>query len=283
MATNMKRLQHALFLFLLSITFTTSADEDAWQLIISLNSNVSEILLAFGLEDQVVASDVTSQTLFNSDRVQNVGYHRTLSTEGILSTHANILIGSSHMGPDSTIDTLKKANLSIIKLDDPQSSDGLVEQIHNMGELLNQHDKAHDLIDDVEQQIERINTLTTHNEKTMIFLLDMGQSGVSMAGQQTTGLALIELLKGQSKVDYQGYKPISSEAILAINPDVILVGQRGGTTLSPSQLLDLHPMLAHTEAGKTGHIVNIDASKMIAGISLGLLNEAERVASELAR
>ena len=257
------------------------ANENIPSRIISLNSNVSEILTSLELEAAVVASDVTSQTVFNNPRIQNLGYHRALSTEGVLAMQADIVIGSSHMGPESTLSTLQKANLNIIKLDDPHTVEALKNQVEQIGMLLHKTQMAELINQKIDEKTNAIQTLTKNNPQTMIFLLNMGQSGLSMAGKNTTGESLIQLLNGVSSANHNGYKPISNESILAINPDVILIGQRSDQNLTKEELIQQFPILANTHAGERDQIISVDASKMIAGISIGLLDEAEHIAHAL--
>ena len=279
----LKPLRVISLLCLLVITKQAFSNQGLPIRIISLNSNVSEILIAYGLEKSIVGSDVTSQNLWTDKQIKNLGYHRALPPEGILSLKPDLILGSDHMGPNETLKTLTKAKLNIVKLKDPLSSQALKLQVQKIGQLIKASDASDTLTKRIDSKIDTINTLTSGQTKTIILLLNMGQAGLSMAGQKTTGEALIKILNGDFPVSHEGYKPISTEAILAINPDVILIGQRDDNAISQTQLLKEHPLLAHTKAGQTDAIIDINAAKMIAGVSLGLLDEAEQAAQVLNR
>ena len=120
----------------------------------------------------------------------------------------------------------------------------------------------------------------TH-KPTVVFLLDIGERGLSQAGTDTTGDALIKLLGGKNISQFSGYKSISVEALLAVNPDIILVGSRYDSLDSANKLVKRQPLLQHSQAAKNNQIVSVNAATLIAGLSLGALAEAERLADKL--
>lgn len=64
--------------------------------IISAGSAVTEIIEALGAQDQLVAIDVTSEQP-KGRALPVVGYHRQLSTEGLMALQPSLLIGSDEM------------------------------------------------------------------------------------------------------------------------------------------------------------------------------------------
>ena len=50
--------------------------------IASVDANATEILLNLGLESQLVAVDMTSQSLLGNPNIEDLGYHRALSAAG---------------------------------------------------------------------------------------------------------------------------------------------------------------------------------------------------------
>lgn len=248
------------------------------QRIISVDSNATEILLALGLGDQIVAADITSQSLLPPS-VPDLGYHRSLSAEGILQYQPDWVIGSEHMGPPETVDLLEKAVLKLVRLKSPSSPAELAENISTLGKLLGRERSATALIEKVESQQSTFSSTTQDNR--MVFLLDLGDRGLSQAGKGTTADALIRLLGGHNVSTFAGYQSVSTEALLAINPDVILLGQRDDTALDSTAIRQKHPLLNHTLAGQHDRILGVNAAKLVAGLSLGALSEAHHIADKL--
>ncbi len=270
-------------LWLLMLTLLTApssyADSDNSRLV-SVDGNATEILLNLGLEEHIVAADLTSQPLL-SQPVENLGYHRTLSAEGLLQLHPDLVIGSNHMGPAPTIAALKKAHIHVLQLDSPTTLEQLETNITLLASRLNAESAAQTLIEQLQIRQSALLEKQPAHKPTVVFLLDIGERGLSQAGSDTTGDALIKLLGGKNISQFSGYKSISVEALLAVNPDIILVGSRSDSLDSANKLVKRQPLLQHSQAAKNNQIVSVNAATLIAGLSLGALAEAERLADKL--
>ncbi len=248
--------------------------------LVSVDGNATEILLRLGLGKQIVAADITSQPLL-PEQVENLGYHRTLSAEGLLQLHPDLVIGSNHMGPEPTISALKKANIPILQLHSPTSLKQLEINIVKLASRVNADSSAQKLIKQIDKRQKSLLKKLPEKKPSMVFLLDIGERGLSQAGTDTTGDSLIRLLGGKNISQFSGYKSISVEALLAVNPDIILVGSRSDSLDSAKKLVDRQPLLQYSKAGKNNNIVSVNAATLIAGLSLGALAEAERLADRL--
>lgn len=273
----LRRFPLMLILLIFLLPLRTQAEPN--QRIVSVDSNATEVLIALGLSERIVAADVTSQSLLSAE-VPDLGYHRALSAEGILDSNPDWVVGSDHMGPEETLNLLKKAPLKLVQLDSPHTLDQLQANIAELGRLLQREQQAASLVADIEQRRMQLPSNMAKKQQ-MVFLLDLGDRGLSQAGKGTTADALITLLGGENVSQFGGYKSLSVEALLAINPDVILLGQRTDNELDVGVIQKRHPLLSETRAGKNGHIVGVNAAKLIAGISLGALDEALAIADKL--
>lgn len=261
------------------MTTISYADSDKSRLV-SVDGNATEILLNLGLSEHIVAADLTSQPLL-PESVENLGYHRTLSAEGLLQLHPDLVIGSNHMGPETTLSALKKANIPVLKLHSPTSLEQLEANIVTLASRLGVESASQNLIQQIDNRQQSLFNKLPDNKPSVVFLLDIGERGLSQAGTDTTGDALITLLGGKNISQFSGYKSISVEALLAINPDIILVGSRSDSLDSANNLINRQPLLQHSQAAKNNQIVSVNAATLIAGLSLGALTEAERLADKL--
>jgi iron complex transport system substrate-binding protein len=249
--------------------------------IVSVDGNATEILAALDMSSHIVAADVTSQSLINHSELLNLGYHRTLSSEGVLATRPDLIIGSDHMGPDKVITIIEQANIELIRLKSPSNLEQLINNVRKVASRLEQDDKATQLIEHIMLKAQHIQQNGNSQPTKMLFLLDMGGKGLSQAGSGTTADALISLLGGDNVSEFTSYKPVSVEAILAQQPDVILIGQRSETPIDTDTLLSHYPLLKGTKAAHNNAVISVNAAHLIAGISLGALDEAERLSEQL--
>lgn len=264
----------AVALFLLT---TAQASEQLTQRIVSVDANATEILLNFGMADQLVAADVTSASMLADKDLPGLGYHRALSAEGLLSTSPSLVIGSHHMGPPNVLEAIRSATIALVQLTPPMDVAGLINNVDLMADTLHKQQEAQSLKAELEQQWQVLSAKHTTEKPKMVFLMTLNERGLSQAGTGTAGYSLVELLGGQNISDYSGYKTVSIEALLEINPDVILVGSGHDGTDTSAELLAKNHMLSFTNAVKNNRFLSVDASKMIAGVSIGLLQEAERL------
>ena len=273
--------KHLLSLLMLLMLFSPAYGQTdrQTQRIVSVDSNATEILLALGLADQIVAADVTSQSLL-SPSVPDLGYHRSLSAEGILQYHPDWVIGSEHMAPPETLALLEKASLKLIKLNSPSSPTQLAENVSTLGKLLGREQQAIRVVEKIEALQAHFPSASRQDHR-IVFLLDLGDRGLSQAGKGTTADALIRLLGGTNISKFAGYQSVSIEALLAINPDVILLGQREDQVLDSEAIRQQYPLLSHTLAGQQSRIISVNAAELVAGLSLGALDEASLIINRL--
>ena len=69
--------------------------------IVSIGPATTELILALGGEQSLVATDVSSP---EPRGVPKVGYHRALAAEGILSLSPTLVVGSDEMGPPPALE-----------------------------------------------------------------------------------------------------------------------------------------------------------------------------------
>jgi iron complex transport system substrate-binding protein len=247
--------------------------------IISVDSNATEILLALDIGSKIIAADITSEPLLTSQNVKQLGYHRALSAEAILSLQPDLIVGSDHTGPTSTVKAIQNAQINFIQLNSPQTIADLRSNIQHLAKALDREKTGQQLIDDIQRMETAINDHVKESNLKMMFLLDLNDRGLSQAGRDTVGHALINVLDGQNISEFNGYQSVSLESILAMNPDVILVGSRSNGAPDTEQLLSRHPLLKNTAAGQTRRIISIDASKLIAGLSISAVKKADQLAA----
>ena len=245
--------------------------------LISADAGATNMIVALGLEDSLVAVDVTSPASGDLAELPRIGYHRNLSAEGLLSLSPTHLVGTDHMGPDTTLSVLEGAGVELIRLPAAYSLPALKSNLQAMAEALGREAQAQSLLDRFAAQTAELQTHSLKGNKVAFILSARGGFRLAGAGSNA-GQAMIDLLGADNVADFENYRSVSMESLLAMEPDVILVA--GEMSSDPAAaLLENQPLLAHTPAGKAGHIFTVDGATLVAGLSLAALDEAERVAN----
>lgn len=212
---------HLLPLALLCLTATTHAQER----IISAGAGITELLMALNAQSQVVAVDSSSQ--YHVDKnMPIVGYHRQLSSEGLLALTPTLLIGSQDMGPKTTISTLKNSQVEVLTLPSAHSVRDLIEQVTTLSSTTQKTDEGKAVIADIHALKAQI---APTKQPSALFLMISESGKVLSAGKHTPVDTVMSLagsrnLLAEKNID--NYKPISIEAIIEMNPDYLLIPER---------------------------------------------------------
>lgn len=252
----------------------------AQERIISAGSAVTELILALHAEQSLVAVDVTSQ-LPEGQPLPKIGYHRRLSAEGLLALSPTKLIGSDEMGPAPVLQQLKSTGVDIEVVNTQANVDGLKARIDQIAAILNKPQEAQQLKSLVDQQVQSLKAnQPTNQKKKVLFLLIHEGRAANVAGTDTTPDAIINLAGAINPAadKITAYKPLSSESMVEMQPDVILVSGRSFEKLGgPDAIIKMMPLLAATPAGQNKQIMAIDGAALVGGLGLKSLAEAKRL------
>lgn len=252
----------------------------AQERIISAGSAVTELILALHAEQSLVAVDVTSQ-LPEGQPLPKIGYHRRLSAEGLLALSPTKLIGSDEMGPAPVLQQLKSTGVDIEVVNTQANVDGLKARIDQIAAILNKSQEAQQLKSLVDQQVQSLKAnQPTEQKKKVLFLLIHEGRAANVAGTDTTPDAIICLAGAINPAadKITAYKPLSSESMVEMQPDVILVSGRSFEKLGgPDAIIKMMPLLAATPAGQNKQIMAIDGAALVGGLGLKSLAEAKRL------
>ncbi|AMG11109.1 heme/hemin ABC transporter substrate-binding protein [Vibrio vulnificus] len=252
----------------------------AQERIISAGSAVTELILALHAEQSLIAVDVTSQ-LPEGQQLPKIGYHRRLSAEGLLALSPTKLIGSDEMGPAPVLQQLKSTGVDIEVVNTQANVDGLKARIDQIAAILNKPQEAQQLKSLVDQQVQSLKAnQPTNQKKKVLFLLIHEGRAANVAGTDTTPDAIINLAGAINPAadKITAYKPLSSESMVEMQPDVILVSGRSFEKLGgPDAIIKMMPLLAATPAGQNKQIMAIDGAALVGGLGLKSLAEAKRL------
>lgn len=252
----------------------------AQERIISAGSAVTELILALHAEQSLIAVDVTSQ-LPDGQQLPKIGYHRRLSAEGLLALSPTKLIGSDEMGPAPVLQQLKSTGVDIEVVNTQANVDGLKARIDQIAAILNKPQEAQQLKSLVDQQVQSLKAnQPTNQKKKVLFLLIHEGRAANVAGTDTTPDAIISLAGAINPAadKITAYKPLSSESMVEMQPDVILVSGRSFEKLGgPDAIIKMMPLLAATPAGQNKQIMTIDGAALVGGLGLKSLAEAKRL------
>lgn len=243
--------------------------------IVAAGGSVTEILFALGAQNTLVGVDSSSLFPASATHIANVGYYRQLSLEGVMSVNPTLVVGLDSMGPSSVLTQLDSLNISVKKLPLERNVDGLIYLIRRLGLLVDKSLEAERLIEKTLAHLSQLPNLVD-TESRVIFLMSAGSNGLMAAGTDTVPNLIFELLQLNNPLAHiDGFKPVSNEVVLAINPDLILIPTHQQAGRSAEDICQL-PSLALWANGKGCHIKFVDSLSFL-GITPRLPEAALKV------
>ncbi|KVX02353.1 heme/hemin ABC transporter substrate-binding protein [Shewanella frigidimarina] len=255
--------------------------------VVSAGAGITELVLALDAGDELVGVDSTSQLPSNMTSVAILGYHRMLSAEGILALSPTLVLGSDAMGPQTTLTILSGANVAVTVLPSAETKTQLLTNIDHMGQLLDRKSQAIKLAAQIEQAFTRLEAkqqqITAMGKvPKVLFLLLQQDRPARVGGDNTAADIIIKLAGGQNIAGFDGYKSVSQEGILAMQPDIILISNRSdeNTPTAATTLLTKMPLLIHTPAGEYNQIKSLPPQALLGGLGLSAIEAADLLANE---
>lgn len=230
--------------------------------VVSVGGAVSEIIHALGLAGRVIAVDSTSRYPQEVASKPDVGYMRQLAAEPILALAPTLVLAEEDSGPPATLDQLREAGVPVVLVPDDPSSQGVLDKIALVAAALDAPERGRALAARFGKEIDAVSAAVARVavRPRVLFLLTVGGGGTPLAaGRNTSAGGIIELAGGVNAVDaFEGFKPLSSEAVVVAAPDVILVTDRSLELLGGTEGLLRVTEVALTPAGRRRRIVAMD-------------------------
>jgi len=260
------------------------AEEVLPQRWVSAGSALSEWITVLGGQHKLVGVDSTSQFPQTLAALPDIGYQRQLSAEGILSLKPDILVGTEEMGPPPVLAQLKAAGLRIETFSAAPNLNALQDNLTRLGHLLGTEEKATQQLNDyrlklagLRAQIRKIEQEGRPKPKVLLLLSHAGTRPMA-AGTDTAADWLIKQAGGENLATHQGYKAISSEALLAMNPEVLIFTDRRLPSSEAMQAqLAQEPLLASSRAAQSGRLLSLEPTLLVGGLGARLPEELARL------
>lgn len=261
----------ALAASLLSCSWLMAA-ESLPQRWISSGGSLSEWVVALGGESRLVGVDSTSQHPESLRALPSIGYQRQLAAEGMLTLRPDMLIGSEEMGPPPVLAQLRGAGVLVEMLSSKADLSSLQASLQRIGTLLGKPQRADQAFAAYQQRLQQqADWLVTAQRQQAVpgVLLLLGHAGGSpmAGGKDTSADWLIERAGGRNLASHSGFKALSTEALLALDPEVVIIADRSlSGDAAREALLQQNPALAATRAARNQRLLMLDPTLLVGGL-----------------
>jgi len=236
---------------------------------VDISGTIAATVFGLGLGDNVVGRD--SSTVFEGTGelpvVTKSGH--TLNAEAILELAPTVMLTDTTIGPKEVRQQLRDAGIAIIVVSSERridTADDLVAEIAaalgvpSRGDTLNARLTGE--LDAAVAEIDEIAPTSDADRPRMLFLYVRGNANIYyIFGRDSGADSLIDAVGGidvASEIGWEGMKPMTAEALVAAQPDVLVMMTDGLASVGGIDgLLERIPAIAQTPAGEHRRVIDM--------------------------
>lgn len=257
------------------ITALGSAGAETPQRIVSLATGVGETLVALGVGDRVVGRDETSEVPVAADVVTQA---HNVSAERVIALAPDLVIVDARATPPEALQQIEASGTRIIEVPEAWTLADMSPRIQAIAEAIGVD--AAPLLATLPSEGA---TSASPEAPRVAFLYLRGTSAVYLLGGQGSGAdALIAAAGGVdagAEAGLEAFTPLTAEALVDLDPDVLLVMTGGLESVDGMEGLLALPGVAQTTAGRERRVIAVDDEVLLSygprtGALIELLREA---------
>lgn len=243
---------------------------------IDISGTISATVFALGLGDNVVGRDSSTDFDGTEDLPVVTKAGHTLNAEAILQLAPTIVLTDASSGPKEVRQQLRDAGIPVVVISDERRLDTTGALIREIAAVLGVSTRGEALIERVDAEIAAataeiaaIAPADPSEKARMLFLYVRGNANVYyIFGRDSGADSLIDAVGGvdvAGEIGWEGMKPMTAEALVSAQPDVLVVMTQGLASVGGvSGLLERLPALQQTPAGQRGRVIDMADTDVLA-------------------
>lgn len=242
---------------------------------LDMAGSLSATVWGLGLGSTLVGRDMTTTFPGTEDLpVVTSGAH-AVNAEAVLALRPTLVLTDGTIGPRDVLQQLRDSGVTVVFLANDASFEGAAQLARDTAAALGAPEAGELLatriaseVDAVRAQVAAIAPTDPAKKLRIVFLYLRGGSGIYyLFGAESGADHLIEALGARdaaSELGWEGMKPMTDEAMIEADPDVVLVMTDGlASAGGAAGLLEAKPALALTTAGRHQRIVDMDDGEIL--------------------
>jgi iron complex transport system substrate-binding protein len=254
---------------------TVTVTDTSRILALDVYGTLSRTVFELGLGDSVVGRDISTTFPEAADLPLVTQTGHDLVAEAILSLDPTVILTDTSLGPWDVILQMRDAGIPVVVVDGGRGLDNLSTLTEEVAAALGVTEAGRLLAQRIEEEVAQVSAVIeavaprdVTDQLRTIFLYVRGQSGVYyLFGEGSGSSALIRALglyDVAEEIEWRGVKPVTDEAIVAAQPDLILMMTAGLESAGGVDgLLERLPALANTPAGQNRRFIDMADSQIL--------------------
>ena len=195
--------------------------------IVSLAPNLTEILFAIGLDDEIVGVTLDSDYPPDAAEKPKVGTFWQPNIEAVVAARPGMVITLGFEQQKNLAGRLRRIGYNSLTVNIEKVSD-LFDAIKRIGAATGRQRQANELISHIRAKLQELAILVGGEAKVRVLWV-VQREPLRVAGRDTFVNEMIELAGGENAIGptVHKYPPIGSEQVIACNADVIIESAMG--------------------------------------------------------
>ncbi len=247
---------------------------------LSLSGTVAELVHALGFGDRLVGKDVSTDLPETTGLPVVTKKGHTVDAEAVLALRPTLIITDGSIGPTDVVLQLGDAGVPVVTVTRAVDAETTYAAIAQIAAALGVAPAADTVstalraaIADKAAEIQRMLPEDPARRPRVAFLYVRGTAGVYyLFGKGSGADSLIDAvgaIDAATEAGWTGERPMTPEALVQLDPDVILVVTKGLESVGGIDgLLAAQPSIALTAAGKHRRIVDAEDTRIFAAGTL---------------
>jgi iron complex transport system substrate-binding protein len=236
--------------------------------VVSVSKQINEFMYNIGAEGVIVGRDLTSIFPAQIRSLPSVGYHRSLSAEGITSLRPTLFLTDGNVGPQSVLDQLKKVGIPILDLDPGKTEASAQTLMLDLGKRFRREVAADSVVTQWKTAMAaiRADSVTNTSRRVRVLIMHFGQlnNNYLAVAKGSPADEMLALAGGVNAIDSVGRMTrLTPELIAKTAPDVIIATDVGFDRLGSAAKFAELPGVSLTPAGKSKRIYRIDETEVM--------------------
>ncbi len=242
---------------------------------VDMSGSLAQTVWGLGYGDRLVGRDISTTIPGTEDLPVVTGSGHSISIESVLNLRPDLVITDGTVGPIDVMMQLRDAGITLVFVREPAGLNQAAQQAQRVGEILGQDELGAQLAARISDEIDMVRDTIADNTPTdpaqrlrMVFLYLRGANGIYyLFGDESGAGDLIEALGGidvAGEIGWEGLRPMTDEALIQANPDLILVMSGGLESVGGvDELIVKKPAIGLTTAGQNRRFVDMADSVIL--------------------